>query len=458
MPEDDVLETWQEQRTSRVLSEGRTPFRVGHFEDEANGGVAWVEGEFIVDAAGADLLDLDGARGDADGLVNVPVPWLAPDLRLYRRENDGASTAFLAYVKSLRRELRSDHAVADPRIGAHYVMSGEMKGTVPRGGPASSPWVAAAVRQPPGWGTGDPVVAVVDTGIDADAAWVGSVAHDDEDIDPVYATGQPPSTFGAQGGHGTFIASLIQRMAGGDLPLRAVGVLDVDGVASELDVVKGLATLRQRPESIRLLVVNMSLGGFTDEGGWVQEAEREDAFPAPDRNRMPIGLGGELALWAQERPDTVFVAAAGNDGMLRKFWPAALADPTNEPLLVRPFFVAVGSVQRSLRASTFTNSGPWVSVSTLGEDIVSEHPTGLLPLTPTHSEVFTVRSARWSGTSFAAPLVSAEIARIARAQGVVARQAWDQLLAGLTQKITNLGQVWDPRDGTSGPARDPRLP
>lgn len=458
MPGDDT-EIWEQQRFERLTAEGRTPYSVDHFEWE-EGGIAWVPGEFLVDAVGSDLLDLDGQRGADDGLVPVPDAGLPPGVRLFRRDDAMSGVEFLAYVQSLRAELRSAHAVPDPTIGVHYVLSGEMKGTVPRGGPASTPWVAGR-PQDTRWGAGNPVVAIVDTGIDRGASWSSDVAHEDSDIDPLYVAGAPAGTLGSQGGHGTFIASLVERMSGGDNALRSVRVLDVDGSASELEVVQGLATLRQRPDSVDLLVVNLSLGGFSDDGGWVPANERDDVFPPSDRNRAPVGLAAELARWAIERPDTVFVAAAGNDGQSRLFWPAALADPAIEPGMSRPTVVAVGSVQRTLEPSSFSNTGSWVSVSTLGEDIVSEYPVGRFPLTATYSEPFTVRAARWSGTSFAAPLVAAEIVRRCRedpANPVTADVAWQAFRSVLPAPSPGVGRIWDPRSGVSGPARDPRLP
>lgn len=458
MPFED-MEFWEQERNGRLTAADRTGGPVGHYEGPA-GGVMWVAGQFLINADQARMLDLDGAEGQRRGFDQISVPWLDPSLLLFTA-GGGEDWTFLDIINGIRGELAA-LGVADPAVAPHYLLSGEMKGTVPRGGPASSPWVAGAVQPPNSWGTGISRVAIIDTGIDSGASWSSSITHSAEDVDPLLVPGGPAGSLGSQAGHGTFIASLVERMSGAGVRLRAVRVLDVDGIGSEVDVVKGLHDLRlEQPEG--LFVVNMSLGGFTDDGGWTSEQDAKNpVFPSTAKDRMPLGLAAELSNWAGR--GAVFVAAAGNDGQHREFWPAALADPSREPGLVRPTFVAVGSVQRTLEPSTFTNTGTWVSVSTLGEDLVSDYPLGAFPLTPTYSEEFTVRAARWSGTSFAAPVVTAELVRRVTedpANPITPDEAWKALWSTLPPVLPGgpeIGRVWDPRTGVSGPPRDPRLP
>ena len=59
----------------------------------------------------------------------------------------------------------------------------------------------------------------------------------------------------------------------------------------------------------------------------------------------------------------------------------------------------------------WSNTGAWVSMAAPGSDITSTYVT--------HGE-FTSGVARWSGTSFAAPRVAAEIAERHAAAGTVA--------------------------------------
>ena len=72
-----------------------------------------------------------------------------------------------------------------------------------------------------------------------------------------------------------------------------------------------------------------------------------------------------------------------------------------------------GVAPSALTRSAFSNIGDWVTVSTLGEDILSEYPDGDYPVAENLNRSFGVRGARWNGTSFATPLVAAEILRIA---------------------------------------------
>ena len=105
---------------------------------------------------------------------------------------------------------------------------------------------------------------------------------------------------------------------------------------------------------------------------------------------------------------TVVVASAGNDGTCRRIYPAALGD-----------VVSVGAFGPGGPAP-FTNYGPWVRACAPGVDVVSwfftefEGPevalptaTAMLGVDPDDFESW----ARWSGTSFAAPMVVAALAR-----------------------------------------------
>jgi hypothetical protein len=86
----------------------------------------------------------------------------------------------------------------------------------------------------------------------------------------------------------------------------------------------------------------------------------------------------------------------------------------------------------------WTNRGPWVDVCTQGVGLLSTYVMGRFPTGPGQAEDFTGHPwARWSGTSFAAPLVAAEIARRVRAArdagaAISADQARRDLLAALS--------------------------
>jgi len=320
-----------------------------------------------------------------------------------------------------------------------------------------------------------PAVAVIDTGVDpastAGQAPQGQVVprlsyRDPEDVDALRGlmpNGQPATTLDVEAGHGTFIASLINRMTDGAVRVAGVKALEADGIGTERSVVLALKHLRRVFPEPAVEVINLSLGGFTDDGGWGSPQERAELFPEGLADRMPVALGAELAVWAQKYPTTVFVACSGNDSDdSRPFWPAAAAAATwaQDPPMA-PVFVAVGSLNAAVARSLFSNVGEWVTVSTLGEDILSEFPNGDYPVSENVNRAFSVGGAQWSGTSFATPLVAAEILRLAaldaggpRIPPGSALIATRTFLAGLDPAADRrCGLVYDPR--TQGPLRDP---
>jgi hypothetical protein len=467
----DNADFWEQQRFQRATDPNRAPYVVDHVSS-SRGGFAYVRGEALADEGA--LAVLTPPERDRLSVKDASQDWL-DGTGLVLLEFAGPPEDLLPFVAEWRATARG----ADPalRVDLHYVLTGEPAASVPRGGPAGPPWTTVGYVPPKAWGTGDPVVAVLDTGLDpasvAAATFVdaqgASVPHVvfDPDLDTdILGTAPPvpqvPTALLSEAGHGTFIASILARFSGGTARIAALKVLDPDGLGSEQSVVEGLRRLRldlvERYGS-RVAVVNLSLGGFTDDGGWVQDPGRQAAlYPAGLRDQMPVGLAAELETWSHEPlSDTVFVCAAGNDGQSdRPFWPAALASgkgPASPPV------VAVGSLDGGLLPSSFTNRGPWVSVSTLGEDIVGVYPAGTFDVSPTQTETFDGTGARWSGTSFAAPLVAAEIAaRVTSGAAPTGRVAGEDLLvelAGNRVAGAELGLWWDPR--TAGPMTDPRV-
>lgn len=117
------------------------------------------------------------------------------------------------------------------------------------------------------------------------------------------------------------------------------------------------------------------------------------------------------------------MAAAGNDSWSAPFWPAAL-----------DWAVGVGSLDRDGRVSDYSNFGVSADVYALGRNHVNAFPDGTFECheTPDKGDirVFGTGMARWSGTSFAAPVVAGLIAREIPETGGTARDAAEAVLAG----------------------------
>ena len=123
-----------------------------------------------------------------------------------------------------------------------------------------------------------------------------------------------------------------------------------------------------------------------------------------------------------KRRDCVLVAAAGNDTSPAPFWPAAF-----------PWAVGVGALDRDGRVSDFSNYGVSADVYALGRNLVNAFPDGTYECheTPHKGDirVFRTGMARWSGTSFAAPVVAGLIAAEISDSGSDAATARDAVLA-----------------------------
>jgi thermitase len=214
-------------------------------------------------------------------------------------------------------------------------------------------------------------VLILDTGVDphpwfTTRPWFGEWGPVPETLDL-----EGDGVTDAQAGHGTFVTGVALRHAPG-ATLRHHRVLSSHGLTDDRTVAMALRRTRQhaaaRGEHIDVIV--LTAGCHT-----------------PD-DRCPPSPAHEFSRFT----DTVVVAAAGNHGTSRPFWPAAL-----------PSVTAVGATTPDGDLAPFSGRGPWLDTAAPGVDVVSAHVR--------QSEVGrTYGAARWSGTSFAAPRVAAEIA------------------------------------------------
>lgn len=225
-------------------------------------------------------------------------------------------------------------------------------------------------------------------------------------------------------GHGTFVAGVARCMS----PVSAVRVTNdftAGGALTEHHIVMNLIEgLAHAPD-----IISLSAGGAT-------------------RKNLPM-LGFE-AFWNIYRhyKNLVMVAAAGNNSSRRPFWPAAF-----------PQVVSVGALAADGRARAyFSDYGSWVDVYAPGQDLVNAYATGLYkyrePPRAGQQRHFD-GMARWSGTSFATPLVAGLIAARMSRTGETARQAADALLAyARSSRVPGVGPVLRPCE-TGGVGRCP---
>ncbi|WP_345711341.1 S8/S53 family peptidase [Kineococcus glutinatus] len=287
-----------------------------------------------------------------------------------------------------------------------------------------------------------PVVAILDTGFalagyrpdaeflpgvlsDADAAallpgLIDAGDADDPDLDD-------DKFLDPVAGHGTFIAGLVARYAP-HCKVCVVKVVSNLGDVDAFEVAKALEGLVGKVD-----FVNLSFSGYV---GKREIGPVASVIRTLQRTPGPRGAKAPKDTPLRERA-TVVVASAGNDSTWCPSYPAAL-----------PGVVSVGAIGPDGPAP-FTNFGPWVRACAPGVELVSTFFTGFngpaaavdgLP----DPDRFT-GWARWSGTSFSAPVVAARLAREVQLTGCTPVQAVARLIdAPGLGAIPNLGTVVNP--------------
>ncbi|MFC8922265.1 S8 family serine peptidase [Cellulosimicrobium sp. NPDC057127] len=346
----------------------------------------------------------------------------------------------------------------------------------------ASPWVTAD-------GARRPVVALVDTGVGTHP-WFGdyvpgepsdrpdSVVVRDATLDgapigsyPVPALDSEDAEFGGMSkdpltgpldpvaGHGTFMAGIVHQLCP-DATILSVRAFGGSGDVPEWEVLHTLWRL-----------LRFHRRGLSGEDGYHPVDVVVLAMGYYHEQPEDYGYDGPLrrVLRALRRAGVVVVVAAGNDGTTRPMFPAAWTPRVDrmqdgavprQPEDLKPDYtpiLAVGATNPDSSVAVFSNDGPWVTTVRPGAAVVSTMPTTIDgPVTPSvrlperlgpgvRSSVdpddFRGGFATWSGTSFSAPYLAAEIAEQilrsrtgesegdpARPDEVVARRtavAWD---------------------------------
>lgn len=232
---------------------------------------------------------------------------------------------------------------------------------------------------------------------------------------------QPPDDYlDPVAGHGTFIAGIIQQLAPG-CPQFHLPITSRFGIVREWDVLQLLTWMPTLVAAAgRDVIVSMSFGGPTLAGSNLLEQAVGTASAATS-----IGANGE-------ETSTVLVAAAGNDGTCRTYFPAGWST-----------VIGVGAIGTA-GAAYWTNYGPWVDACAPGVDLASTFFTwnGAIPRVNTVDEDDFPGWAVWSGTSFSAPVVVAALARAIVLDGVDAvASARNVVRATHLARVPGLGTV-----------------
>jgi subtilisin family serine protease len=292
----------------------------------------------------------------------------------------------------------------------------------PRGGDPLGA-LSSQMSELPGTGV---QVAVFDSGLMEGHPWLGARARrlranlPDDTEAPTMRGG---SRLAHYAGHGTFIAGVVlQHAPGAEVVARKV--FGADGVCDDAELAAALGEL---PADVE--VANLSLGGYT----------HGDADP-------PL-TAAAIAECLRRNPRLVVVAAAGNDGLDRRTYPAAFKR-----------VIGVGALGPDGRRACFSNFGSWVDAWAPGVDVRStffdadfepEPAPGpnCLGRPPTGVQQFRLW-ATWSGTSFAAPRVAGAIAALI-STGLNAPEAAFRLVGAnavprLQERGCGLGAVVNP--------------
>ena len=216
------------------------------------------------------------------------------------------------------------------------------------------------------------VVGVVDTGVDVTHPYLqpnlepNGFDFIDQDPDPAetrdFLDNDGDGLVDEQFGHGTFVASLVLAVApeARILPVRA---LNDDGIGTTGTIAAGIVWAVDNGAH----VINVSV----------------DIPSAPEAVR-------EAIQYAEAR-EVVVAAAGGNSGDNQVIFPARFSD-----------VIAVAAVDGTGVVPDFSNVGSMVNLVAPGVDLIGAYPMAENP----------AGTARWSGTSFSAPLVSGSAALV----------------------------------------------
>lgn len=351
---------------------------------------------------GLALLRIPNAGRVAQGLVEQLAADEIPDDPRY--PDPGGAVPIDRVLWALRRRFRYSYARWSPLLGKNRLVGRlhGVNGIVIHTG-EHSPTPLPNGSKPPsprGTGPGHGVrVGLLDTGLYPNP-WLagGWAARYSDMLNPNGSTDDVE-------GHATFVAGLILSQAPG-ATVEVRRVLNSQGEADSWSVAEKLVGFGTQG----LDVVNLSFACYTEDG------------------EAPLVLATAID---RLDPATVVVAAAGNhgdvmqeseDGLspLSPAWPAALDD-----------VIAVGAVRPDGRRASFSPDAPWIDVHARGVEVRSTFLPAAFDGSTGGAHTFD-GWAEWTGTSFAAGLVSGAIAGTTQPGRVTSAEAVHDMLRALS--------------------------
>ena len=375
-------------QTEQLIDRGRLAYH-----EEPGNEYFYVPGDLLVTREALPVITQQARR------LKVSDPEMDEELGIARfRLPQGAD------VHEVSQELRKQTGTGPLAIGPHHVLFGAPK---LHGCPGRPPSPGRVIDLDAAGTAGNGVlIAVLDTGQTEQSLatpWVSAHVRPGAEVDRLDEDGD--QHIDLVGGHGTFISGILAQVAPGAevlvlAPISPMGLTD--------DLVAARAVLAARKAGAALL--NLSFGGYTDG------------------DSPPLAIASALA---SKDDGPLAVAAAGNDGLTRPFFPAAL-----------PQVVAVAALDAHGRRASFSNHGAWVDACAPGDRVLSTYATGTVATDSDGDgidDVFKVPWAYWSGTSFAVPQVVGALAVRMSETGESAREARDALLGLTATRLPDLG-------------------
>jgi membrane-anchored mycosin MYCP len=362
----------------------------------------------------ARIRDLSGVSQAVAGIAQDPV--IGTDIGHFRRDRanlrGGLEAADLEIlIRALRLRLARRFPGWQVTIGKNFRPS-LVQGHPHYGGGQGNPKPTSAAFTLPDSERGRGVrVGVLDTQLFPARALTGHyIARPDDLLNP----GQ--GKFTMFDGHCAFVSSCILRQAPA-AELHLHHVLDSQGDGSAWDAAEAMAQMAGKG----LDVVNLSFGDFLS-----------------DDATAPMILEAAVKRFG---PETVVVAAAANNGNPSELTPeqkrSGIKPNSASYPAALPDVVGVGSLDSSGKLAAFTPSpAPWISLLAPGVGLTGAYVQGdvILESRDKNGQLIGEKSvsfggqAEWEGNSFAAAIVTGEIAAGTLPGRRSARQALGDLL------------------------------